>query len=241
MSLWIKQEKTYHYVNYDESEKLREKYVYYKSKLYDDTIAFTFAQQPKRVFNSDYMVDQMMSQLSIDDEVKDIVKRDFKIIPLDHLQFLIDNDIKIVKSTNETFYSGKYKTINIDVSQSKEGMVAHELGHAFVDINNLYENSELKEIMQDILENSLKVSSNYINNDMYTYVESDKFIRKYQGRTYILYKEYLNKKVKLEFDMLEEYVSVGYETFVINPKLLYTKDKELYNFFEKGGLQNENV
>ncbi|MCD7892816.1 MAG: hypothetical protein LUG60_03855 [Erysipelotrichaceae bacterium] len=241
MSLWIKQEKTYYYVNYDESEKLREKYVYYKSRLYDDTIAFTFVPQPKRVFNSDYMVEQMMSQLSIDDEVKDIVKRDFKIIPLDHLQFLIDNDIKIVKSLDETYYDGNNKIIGINKQKPKEGMVAHELGHAFVDINNLYENCELKTIMQDILENSLKVSSNYINNDMYTYVESDKFIRKYQGRTYILYKEYLDKKVKLEFDMLEEYVSVGYETFVINPKLLYTKDKDLYDFFEKGGLKNENV
>ncbi len=241
MSLWIKQEKTYYYVNYDESEKLREKYLYYKSRLYDDTMAFTFAQQPKRVFNSDYMVELMMSQLSIDDEVKDIVKRDFKIIPLDHLQFLIDNHIRIVKSTNETFYSGQYKTINIDVSQSKEGMVAHEMGHMFVDINNLYEGNELKGIMENILEDFIKISPIFVNGDMYLCIESSKFIRKYQGRTYILYKEYMNKSIKLEYSMLEEYVSVGYETFVINPKLLYTKDNELYNFFEEGGLTNENV
>lgn len=81
MSLWIKKEKTYYYVNYDESEKLREKYLYHLSRLYDNIIAFTFVQRPKRVFNSDYVVEQIMSQLCIDDEVKDIVKNDFKIIP----------------------------------------------------------------------------------------------------------------------------------------------------------------
>ncbi len=240
MSLWIKQEKTYYYVNYDESEKLREEYLYYKSKLYDDITAFTFVQQPKRVFNSDYMVEQIMSQLSIDDEVKDIVKRDFKIIPLDHLQFLIDNDIKIIKSTNKTFYSGQYKTINIDVSQSKEGMVAHELGHTFVDINNLYENDELKTIMQDVLDNS-KITSIFVNNDKYIYVESNKFVRKYQGRTYVLEKDYYKNGLKLQYTDLEEYISCGYEMFVINPKLLYNKDNELYEFIEKGGLTNESI
>ena len=37
-------------------EKLREKYLYYKLRLYNIT-AFTFVQQPKRAFNSDYMVE----------------------------------------------------------------------------------------------------------------------------------------------------------------------------------------
>ena len=27
-----------------------------------------------------------------------------------------------------------------------------------------------------------------------------------------------------------------YETFVINPQLLYSKDRELYDFFKEGGL-----
>ena len=43
----------------------------------------------------------------------------------------------------------------------------------------------------------------------------------------------------IDYTDLEEYVSVGYETFVSNPQLLYDKDKELYDFFKKGGLFNE--
>ncbi|MCD8028037.1 MAG: hypothetical protein LUF02_05115 [Erysipelotrichaceae bacterium] len=235
----------YYYVMYDESDVIREEYAYkvshYKLNVYDEIVAFDFVQQPKRVFNSDYVVEQMMLQLSIEDEVKDIIKRDFKIIPLDHLQFLIDNDIKIVKSSCETFYSGQFKTIYIDVLQSGEGIVAHELGHAFVDINNLYRNNELKVLMQNIVNNVKNITSKIINNDSYMYVESEKFIRKYQGRTYILEKDYYGKHIQLVFSDLEEYISVGFATFVINPMLLYNKDKELYEFIARGGLLNENV
>lgn len=47
------------------------------------------------------------------------------------------------------------------------------------------------------------------------------------------------KVESIDYTKLEEYVSVGYETFVSNPQLLYDKDKELYDFFKKGGLFNE--
>jgi len=237
MSRWIKRDYVYYYVMYDESDVIREEYAYkvshYKLNVYDEIVAFDFVQQPKRVFNSDYVVEQMMLQLSIEDEVKDIIKRDFKIIPLDHLQFLIDNDIKIVKSSRETFYSGQFKTIYIDVLQSGEGIVAHELGHAFVDINNLYRNNELEVLMQDVVNNLKNITSKFINNDTYIYVESEKFIREYQGRTYILEKDYYSNNMQLTYYNLEEYLSVGFETFVINPKLLYTKDRDLYDFILK--------
>ncbi|MCD8028039.1 MAG: hypothetical protein LUF02_05125 [Erysipelotrichaceae bacterium] len=182
-----------------------------------------------------------MSKLSIDDEVRDIVKRDFKMILMNHLQFLIDNEIKIVNSLHDTYYSGKNKTINIDISQSTEGMVAHEMGHMFVDINNLYRNNELEVLMQDVVNNFKNITSKFINNDTYIYVESEKFIREYQGRTYILEKDYYSNNMQLTYYNLEEYLSVGFETFVINPKLLYTKDRDLYDFILKGGFLNENV
>ncbi|MCD7948786.1 MAG: hypothetical protein LUG12_00805 [Erysipelotrichaceae bacterium] len=133
------------------------------------------------------------------------------------------------------------KVIHINYLKPKEGMVAHELGHAFVNINNLYENDELKVIMQDVLDNSTEITPIFVNDDEYACVKSYKFIREYQGRTYILYKDYLNKKIKLDYTELEEYISCGFEMFVINPKLLYTKDKELYDFIKKGGLTNESV
>ncbi|MCD7808370.1 MAG: hypothetical protein LUH02_03430 [Erysipelotrichaceae bacterium] len=232
MSRWIKNDNKYYYVKYDESEEIRLKYL--TKKLRYNIMAFDFVEQPRKVFNMDYVVKQIMSKLSIDDEVKGIVKRDFKMIPIDHLKFLIDNDIKIVSSTDETYYDGNKKVIGINSKKPKVGMVAHELGHAFVDINNLYQNKELMVIMQDIIDNSKSIISKYINNNLYIYIESDKFIREYQGRTYILENDYYNKNKQLVYNNLEEYVAVGFETFVINPKLLYTKDKDLYDFISNG-------
>ncbi|MCD7948958.1 MAG: hypothetical protein LUG12_01680 [Erysipelotrichaceae bacterium] len=239
MSRWIKNDNKYYYVKYDDSEEMRIKY---SSKvLRYNIIAFDFVQQPKKVFNTDVVVEEIMNQLSIDDEVRDIVKRDFKMIPIDHLQFLVDNDIRIVSASDETYYDGNNRIIGINSLKPKEGMVAHEMGHMFVDINNLYKNNELKMIMQEILDNSIGIIHNYVNNDLYIYIESKKFIREYQGRTYILEKDYYINHIQLVFSDLEEYVSVGFETFVINPKLLYTKDRELYDFIEKGGLTNESI
>ena len=85
------------------------------------------------------------------------------------------------------------------------------------------------------------------DDEYYLSLSSEKFIRKYQGRTYInVTKKYNNLKKgehlkveSIDYTKLEEYVSVGYETFVSNPQLLYDKDKELYDFFKKGGLFNE--
>ncbi len=234
MSRWIKNKNTYYYVKYDESEEMRLKYS--SNMLRYNIMAFDFVQQPKKFFNTDIIVENIMNQLSIDDKVKDIVKRDFKLIREDHLQFLIDNNIRIFMSMHETYYSGQYKSINIDLSQSSIGMVAHEMGHMFVDINNLYENEELKVIMQEIFDHRKGIETKIINGESYIYVKSEKFIRKYQGRTYILEKDFFGGNINLDYTKLEEYIAVGFETFVINPKLLYTRDMDLYKFFENGGL-----
>ncbi|MCD7892288.1 MAG: hypothetical protein LUG60_01175 [Erysipelotrichaceae bacterium] len=205
MSRWIKNDNKYYYVKYDESEEIRLKYL--TKKLRYNIMAFDFVGQPRKVFNTDYVVEQIMSKLSIDDEVKDIVKRDFKMIPINHLQFLIDNDIQIVSSIDETYYDGNKKVIGINSKKPKVGMVAHEIGHAFVDINNLYQNNKLKMIMQNVFDNRSGIISKMVNNEYYIYMLSEHFVREYQGRTYILEKDFLNNKKKLDYTKLEEYIS----------------------------------
>ena len=38
----------------------------------------------------------------------------------------------------------------------------------------------------------------------------------------------------------DEYLSVGYECYILNSTELYKKDKRLYDYFEWGGLLDED-
>ena len=161
-------------------------------------------------------------------------------------KFLINKKIPIKQSDTETAYDSSVNTIFVVQKHLKPGTLAHEVGHALVDKNNLYENEELAIIMKNVVANAKYVVKKK-DDEYFIYLHSDKFVRNYQGKTYInVTKKYKNLKkgehLKIgafDYRKLEEYVSVGYETFVSNPQLLYDKDKELYDFFKKGGLFNE--
>ena len=116
--------------------------------------------------------------------------------------------------------------------------MAHELAHCATDKFDLYNIPKLKSIMENVLNSREGLLSHKIGGKEYIYINSSRFIRKYQGRTYITKEEFIKDRSLLKFDKMEEYVSVGYETFVSNPDLLYNKDIELYNFFKEGGLSN---
>ena len=148
-------------------------------------------------------------------------------------KFLINKKIPIKQSDTETAYDSSVNTIFVVQKHLKPGTLAHEVGHALVDKNNLYENEELATIMKNVVANA-KYGVVKRDDEYYLSLSSEKFIRKYQGRTYInVTKKYKNLKkgerLKIgafDYRKLEEYVSVGYETFVSNPQLLYDKDKE---------------
>lgn len=161
-------------------------------------------------------------------------------------KFLVNKKIPIKQSDTETAYDSSMNTIFVAQKHLKPGTLAHEVGHALVDKNNLYKNEELATIMKNVVANA-KYKVIKKDDEYYLSLSSEKFIRKYQGRTYINVTEKYNNLKKgehlkvesIDYTKLEEYVSVGYETFVSNPQLLYDKDKELYDFFKKGGLFNE--
>ena len=75
-------------------------------------------------------------------------------------------------------------TIFVTQEQLKPGTLAHEVGHALVDKNNLYENEELATIMRNVVANA-KYKVIKKDDEYYLSLSSEKFIRKYQGRTYI--------------------------------------------------------
>jgi len=183
---------------------------------------------------------------SDNDDFKEGIKKEIKIMHEEATKFLINKKIPIKQSDTETAYDSSVNTIFVAQKHLKPGTLAHEVGHALVDKYNLYENEELATIMRNVVANA-KYKVIKKDDEYYLSLSSEKFIRKYQGRTYInVTKKYNNLKKgehlkveSIDYTKLEEYVSVGYETFVSNPQLLYDKDKELYDFFKKGGLFNE--
>lgn len=201
------------------------------------------------ITNSDEFVEKMMKKVTIEsnnDDFKEGIKKEIKIMHEEATKFLVNKKIQIKQSNTETAYDGETNTIFVIQEQLKSGTLAHEVGHALVDKNNLYKSEELASIMKNVVaEAKYKIVKK--NDEYFLYLDSDRFIRNYQGRTYInVTEKYKNLKkgerIKIDpidYTDLEEYVSVGYETFVSNPQLLYDKDKELYDFFKKDGLFNE--
>lgn len=210
-----------------------------KLRYSDDWLPFRFSGKTviKKYNNPDELVEKIVNNLSIDKNITNVVKSEFKIIPEDALNFLVKNDVKILRSFDYTYYDGDKHAILINTDKYETGMLAHELGHALVETNGLYKNRELKNIMLNVLKNA-EIKSRKYQGESYITLKSDLFIRPYQGRTYIKTDDFVNKRLKINYTDLEEYVSVGYETFVTDPQLLHDKDKRLYDFIKKGGLCN---
>lgn len=202
----------------------------------DEMLPFKFDESKiKQVQNSDEVVSKYLQVFDIkDQEFKNMISNELRIIPERALNILATNKIKVLESKIETSYDALKNTILINKSDYTPGILAHELGHAIVDINDLYKKEGLKKIMLDVLKDS-EIKSKKYNGQSYITLKSDVFIRPYQGRTYIKTQDFIDNGLKLKYTHMEEYISVGYETFVTNPQLLYNKDKMLYDFFAKGG------
>lgn len=194
------------------------------------------------VNNSKEIIDSYFKNLNIEQgskEFENILREEFKIIPTKDLDILKTFNIGIVESQIESSYSLTEKQISINSTNYTPGVLAHELAHCAIDKFDLYNIPKLKSIMENVLNSREGLLSHKIGGKEYIYINSSRFIRKYQGRTYITKEEFIKDKSLLNFDKMEEYVSVGYETFVSNPDLLYNKDIELYNFFKEGGLNRD--
>lgn len=206
---------------------------------HDDLLIFDFSNKKKRIHNDVNVIEKYIAASLIDnnDNLISIVKKEYEILPEKALKFISSN-VKIKCSGDDSvYYDAVLKTIFMNPLIKDDGILAHELGHAFVDINDLYKKDELKEIMVDVLKNS-EIKSKKYNGESYITLKSNIFIRPYQGRTYIKTTDFINNGIKLKYTDIEEYISVGYETFVTNPQLLYNTDRRLYDFFINGGIYN---
>ena len=195
---------------------------------------------PKPLVNTETTIDRMYNSLNIGDsslEFTDFVKRNLKSIPEQDIEFLKEFNIGILQSQEGSYFMDG--NIYLDIKHP-EYVLAHEMGHAAED-TILKDSEELKRLKQDIFRSS-EISVRPYKNGKYYVLKNKRFVRNYQGRTYIEYLEsdtYEYVLNNVTSDSLEEYMSVGYETYVKDPKLLQNKDEKLYNFFKRRGLKWE--
>lgn len=117
----------------------------------------------------------------------------------------------------------------------KPGSFAHEYAHRAVRGNQF--SPELKKCLRNALKSGYTNEVYHDKNGTEWYrIYCSRFIRKYQGRTYIPLSVSKKPEFKPKLTDFEEYPSVGYETYITNPNLLKQQDPELYYFFKNGGL-----
>ena len=200
----------------------------------------------KPIYNSDEIVNEYYNKLQFKTDnpmIHDKVKEGIRLMPERDLKLLKEIKIVIVEELEEKGGSARtgIKLGNIDLLKPRisikpgiknPAVFAHEFAHIISNEKSLMKNQQFLNIIKKSIVGARYNTMNIRGVDYMT-VESNKFLSKYQGRTYIKASDF---KGSLEIEDLREFVSVGYEYFVKNPQLLYNINKDLYIFFESGGL-----
>lgn len=210
---------------------------------HDDWLPFKFDNMIETINHSDEVVDEYYKSLSVfsfNNKIKQMVKDDLRHMPINDLEFIKSNKIKIFSSNKASYYGGllndKIKFIVLNKKKIKPGIFAHEFAHYVSESVDLYNDKEFSMVLNNVYNSLKSYKFTKYKNKEYVRVVSDLFIRPYQGRTYITKEAFIKSNYTLSEIDLHEYISVGYETFIANPKLLYEKDRMLYNYFVKKGL-----
>lgn len=174
---------------------------------------------------------------NISDEKAKSIDEVLSVVPkaiLNRLESYVSK-IAFEKGRGYSSYSQRTRAIILD-KENAEKTILHELGHAFGDMESLYNNDEFLSIISDNL--NLEDWSEVIpylhpdKKDEYVYIlNSPKFITPYQGRIYANISE-IDWSQPINAKLLKEYISVGFDTFFTNPELLKEKDIRLFEFLE---------
>ena len=140
-----------------------------------------------------------------------------------------------VADISRSFYRPSDRTVYLarDFEEKKAGStVVHEHAHALYQAMDLIHNKLYNEVVEDGLPDAEDIIKEW---DMQhsegikePKLSSDKFITVYQGRIY----GNANQPNATVAQLLKEYISVGYETYVYDPYRLKRKDPRLYNFIK---------
>lgn len=224
-------------------EELLEKYPELES---DGLDIMKFNQKPTIKVNSDEVVESYLNKINFkttNEDVIRIVKENMKIMPVRDLKILDDFDVDLdITDKSSRYHSPKLfgkilgdtrRVIYLNPEQYQKGMFAHEFAHFAADVNSLYKDKMFIGLLKNIVENLDGYKVKTINKIDYVYAVSKYFVNDYQGRTYIEKDKF---KGVFKPHQLREYISVGYQTYLVNPQFLETRDKSLYDYFERRGL-----
>lgn len=141
-----------------------------------------------------------------------------------------------VADIGRNFYKPSDRTVYLarDFEEKRAGStVVHEHAHALYHAMDLIHNKLYNEVvehglpdMEDIIE---EYGRQYLAGVKEPKLASDKFVTKYQGRIYY----YDSRPNATTAELLKEYISVGYETYVYAPHSLMLKDPRLYDFIKR--------
>lgn len=200
------------------------------------------------IYNGDEVVNKYYDKLIFKTDnsiIHERVRQSIRMMPEQDLMLL--NRIKIIIEEDTVLRGGSARQalkfndktiikprIMINPNSNNSAVFAHEFAHIVANENDLFNNYEYINIVNNSMKNARLDEINIRGID-YVALKSDKFVRDYQGRTYIKLDDY---KGEIDIKDLREFISVGYEYFVKEPKKLYNVNKELYNFILKGGLRN---
>ena len=203
-----------------------------------------FDKFTQREPNSNDTIDEYYKKvkvLSVNKTLIQKIKDDIKMMPIKDLEYLNKNELLSKVSRKRSYYVkvfDKYPLIGINIDDPKKGSFAHEFAHYIVTETNLYQRPGFQKVLNNVLQSIDGIIPKKYKGGEYIVAESPLFVRNYQGRTYIKKDDFIANGRLFSADMLEEYVSVGYETYISNPYELYKKDRMLYNYFETEGLVN---
>lgn len=199
------------------------------------------------ILNDEKYVDEVMKKLNLktnDEHITRVIRNDISKMPKTDIEFLLKSNIRI---TEDPILPGRFRRVNLIAVRYQEirigkaahnGTFAHEFAHYVAYKNKLYEDDKFINTVNNALKDH-KIKSAKLRNNEYIIVESDKFVSRYQGRTYIKVEDFNIEKDIIKVDDMREYISVGYQCYIENPSLLYEKDEMLYNYFKEEGLVND--
>lgn len=158
------------------------------------------------------------------------------VIPANLLQKLSEHvaSIEIVEGRGYSSYNTENRKIFLD-SETASRNIVHELGHAFGAMLNLYEDPEFLRIIAKglDLQDWGRVAIGKHPSDgstIFYYKDSSKFIFPYQGRLYA-HPDSIGKG-NIDPACFREYISVGFDLYFHRPKILKTRDPDLYHYLE---------
>lgn len=146
------------------------------------------------------------------------------------------SEITIDNDRGYSSYNRENHSIILDRKKAAKDII-HELGHAFGDMLNLYEDPEFLRIIANGLDlqdwkgiEPKKHPARGTPVYFYTGVGAKKFLSPYQGRIYVRQDDV--GKGNIDPALFREYISVGFDYYFKNPNGLKRSDPDLYHYLE---------